>query len=385
MAPEVLILTIGKYPHLGGKSVHINYLEKLLPQYNISTKIVSFSDLNPLERNICHLPRLFSNLALDFTLRRFFLARKLCHNDYKKDHPLYLIQDTPAYPLAKDKPFILTIHGSAADEYASKKDIKKNSSSYKKLLREEVLAAQKASAVITVDTNLKNQIIARSHIDSSKVTVLKNAVDSELFSPPVNKSSCKRQLGFNSDDYLTLVLRRLVPKNGVKYAIMALALLQQKQVKLLIAGDGPEKTSLERLVSSYNLKDQVIFWGAVPHEKTPSLLQAADLALIPSVPHANVIEATSISALEAMACSLPIIASSIGGLVELLAPDAAYLIPPNDSQALARAWQQMIDNPELASTFARKARAKVLQEYSLTEWAKTYTELIANCLGGGSH
>ncbi len=384
MAQKILILTIGKYPHLGGKSVHIDNLEKLLPKHSIAPRVVSFSDLGLLEKSICSLPRLFSNLSLDFSLRRFFLAQKLRLIDPKKDCPLYLVQDTPAYPLAKDKPFILTIHGSAADEYASQKEIEKNSPTYLKLLHEEISAAQKASAVITVDTNLKNQIMARSHIDSSKVTVLPNAVDSNLFYPPLDKSSLKKQLGFSSDDYLTLVLRRLVPKNGVKYAILALSLLQRQQVKLLIAGEGPEKASLERLVSSLNLNEQVIFWGAVPHEKTPRLLQAADLALIPSIPDRNVIEATSISALEAMASSLPIIASSIGGLVELLAPDLGLLIPPKNSEALSKAWRQMIDNPKQALAFGSRARQKVLQEYSVTKWCKTYAKLIANCLRGDS-
>ena len=157
---------------------------------------------------------------------------------------------------------------------------------------------------------------------------------------------------------------------------MALAKLQQKNVKLVVAGDGPERKSLEELVAQLHLEDQVVFLGAIQHHRTPELLRCADLCLIPSVPDQNVVEATSISALEAMAMALPVVASGIGGLKELLEGGAGVLVPPADPEALAAAWKNIIDNPVFVESLCVKARAKVLQEYSLDKWIGTYIDLI---------
>jgi len=292
--------------------------------------------------------------------------------------PLFLVQESSSFQLAEyaGKPFILTVHGSSCDEYASSKAIPFGGRSYKKLLQEEIEAAKRAAFVITVDTNLKNQILERSHIDGSKVTVLPNTVDTDVFSPEMNKKAQKEALGLNPSDFVTVVVRRLVPKNGVQFAILALAKLQQKNVKLVVAGDGPERKSLEELVAQLHLEDQVVFLGAIQHHRTPELLRCADLCLIPSVPDQNVVEATSISALEAMATALPVVASGIGGLKELLEGGAGVLVPPADPEALAAAWKNIIDNPVFGESLGVKARAKVLQEYSLDKWIGTYIDLI---------
>ncbi|MDD4263297.1 MAG: glycosyltransferase family 4 protein [Firmicutes bacterium] len=384
----ILITTIGKYPHLGGKSVHINSLEQLMSKYSdgeFEPTVLSFSDLRTFSQMICSSPRVFSNIPLDFALRRAFLLNKLKKIDLT-DMPVMLIQDSPAFLLAKkvSKPFILTIHGSSADEYASKKDIVFGDSNYRKLLQEEIDAAKKASFVITVDTNLKNQIIARSHIDSSRVISLPNTVDPQVFYPAKNKAEFKKAHGYSSKDFVTVLTRRLVPKNGVHIAILALALLDRPNVKLVIAGDGKERESLNELVLKLNLEGQVRFLGALEHQKTPDLLKCADLCLLPSIPDQNVIEATSISALEAMASSAPIIASNIGGLKELLDKEAGLLVKPNDAEALKAAWQTIIDNPELGDSLGKRARKKVLEEYSMEIWIKTYLNLIRQTIKEGT-
>lgn len=376
---QLLILTIGKYPHIGGKSTHIETLNKTLPRFNLIPKIISFSSISPVKRGISVLPRLFTNISLDFAIRRHFLQSQI-NKLSLKDFPIMLVQDTPSYPLSQIKhnkrPFILTLHGSAADEYASKKEIQPHDKVYKQLLNEEIEAAQKAFAVITVDTNLKNQLEARSKIDEKKVIVLPNTVDTAEFYPPLNKDAAKRAFGFCETSNIAVVIRRLVPKNGVEYAIRALGLLERDDIKLVIAGDGQEMAFLKKLVLELSLKNKVVFLGPIPHSKTKKLLQAADIALLPSIPDRNVIEATSISALEAMASSLPIIASSIGGLKELISPDVGLLVPPKSPEAIKEAWEILLNNPDYAKELGIKARARVLEKYSLENWSKTYVELI---------
>lgn len=381
---KILIITIGKYPHIGGKSTHIDTLLRLLPNEGIYPEVLSLSAISPLKQRIAYFPRTFRNLSLDFSLRRYFLKKELNKKYPQSEYPVVLIQDSPAYLLAQNRPFIFTLHGSACDEYVSQKTITKANKSYSILLNEEKEAAQKASFVITVDSNLKKQIMERSGITENKVVALPNTVDTSVFSPVEDKDkrAIRKELGLPEEANICLVLRRLVPKNGVKFAIEALSLLNRPEAMLIIAGDGPERTLLEDLVEKLNLKEKVCFLGSVEHSRVPQLLQAADLSLVPSVPDFGVVEATSIGALEAMASALPVIASDIGGLTELLSPDAGILVPPKDPKAIKDAWESLLNDKELALEYSKRARLKVETDFSPQKWAKTYANLINLTLKG---
>ena len=105
-----------------------------------------------------------------------------------------------------------------------------------------------------------------------------------------------------------VVPRRLFPKNGVEYFVRALPLiLQEMDVEAVLIGDGPERERLEALAGSLGVSDRVDFLGKRAHAEMPGLLSSGDLAVIPSL-----MEATSVAALEAMACELPVLASQCG-------------------------------------------------------------------------
>ncbi len=381
MATKILILSIGRYPHIGGKSTHIDLLKQLLPLAGFEPTVLSLSSLSPLKRNLANAPRFWGNITVDFALRRYYLKQMLNKMYPLEEFPLVLLQDTPAFPLC-DRPFILTLHGSAPDEYASLGTIKPESRAYEKLLAEEIAALKSAQAIIAVDSNLKNQIISRASLPESKVTILPNTVDTTLFRPGTNKEQLKKEHGFLPEESLAIILRRLVPKNGVGYGIQALALLGRPNVKLIIAGDGPERPTLKKLTKTLGLEKQVLFLGSVSRERATQLLQIADVAIVPSVPDHNVIEATSISALEAMATGLPVIASSIGGLSELFSCQEGILVPPRNPEAIKTAWASILDDPSQAQSLGQKALAKVKKEYANEPWLSKYTTIIGRVLKG---
>ena len=91
-------------------------------------------------------------------------------------------------------------------------------------------------------------------------------------------------------------------------------------VEAVIVGDGPERDNLETLAASLELGRRVEFLGARRHDEMPGLLSSAELAVFPSL-----IEATSVAALEAMACELPVAASNVGGLPEIVDSDVGGL------------------------------------------------------------
>jgi len=98
------------------------------------------------------------------------------------------------------------------------------------------------------------------------------------------------------------------------------------------------------------------------------------------VPDHNVIEATSISALEAMATGLPVVASSIGGLSELFSCQEGILVPPRDPEAIKTAWVSLLEDPVLAQSLGQKAIAKVRKEYANEQWLSKYTTIISRVL-----
>ena len=108
--------------------------------------------------------------------------------------------------------------------------------------------------------------------------------------------------------------------------------LSHVDVELVVIGDGPEREALERLSAGLGVTERVAFVGARPHSQMPAWLSSADLAVFPSL-----MEATSVAALESMACQLPVAASRVGGLPEIVNDDVGALFEPGRVDSLAQA------------------------------------------------
>lgn len=156
-----------------------------------------------------------------------------------------------------------------------------------------------------------------------------------------------------------LVPRRLFPKNGVEHFVRALPLiLEETEVEAVFIGDGPQRQELERLAVELGVHDHTDFLGKRTHQEMPGILSSGTLAVIPSL-----MEATSVAALEAMACELPVAASRVGGLPEIVDDSVGVLFEPGDPQDLARAVTGLLRNPDLAA-IGRRGRARVVESWS---------------------
>jgi len=161
----------------------------------------------------------------------------------------------------------------------------------------------------------------------------------ERFRPPSPPRTCSR------DGTVTvLYLGRLEQRKGVARLLRAMALLrpQAPHVRVRIAGDGPERATLERLAGELDLSG-VEFLGYVPGEELPALLHSADIFCAPST-HA---ESFGIVLIEAMAAGLPIIAAANAGYAEVLGNHPGnLLVPPGDARALAGALATLLLSPD---------------------------------------
>lgn len=196
--------------------------------------------------------------------------------------------------------------------------------------------------------------VARAIEPGSTVEALTNGVETRLFrrtapalSPPPEG---RRRM---------LVPRRLFQKNGVEHLVRAMpAIVEHVDAEAVLIGDGPERPRLEALAAELGVSDRVIFLGSRPHADMPGLLSSGDLAVFPSL-----MEATSVAALEAMACEVPVAASRVGGLPEIVDDSVGTLFEPADPASLARAVVELLQGGQL-STLGVAARRRVVEQWS---------------------
>jgi glycosyltransferase involved in cell wall biosynthesis len=167
-----------------------------------------------------------------------------------------------------------------------------------------------------------------------------------------------------------IVPRRLFPKNGVEYFVRALPLLAEAvDVEAVLVGDGPERERLEALARELGVADRVTFLGARPNAEMPALLSSAELAVFPSL-----MEATSVAALESMACELPVAASDVGGLPEIVGDGVGALFRPADPADLARVVAGLLARPDLRA-LGREGRRRVVGRWSNARLAARHLEI----------
>ena len=193
--------------------------------------------------------------------------------------------------------------------------------------------------------------------------VVPNGVDATLFRPRPREQA-RTQLGLN-DGPILVSAGRLNVEKGMHHAVRALGALGTDfpRATLIVVGDGEERTPLEQLASSLGLGQRVIFAGAQPHEVVAKYLAAADLFLFPT----ERAEAAPVVLPQAMACAVPVIASEIGGIPEVVrrSGENGLLVPPGDVRALAEAIRALLRDESLRQRLGQAARQRVLVHYTV--------------------
>lgn len=166
-----------------------------------------------------------------------------------------------------------------------------------------------------------------------------------------------------------LFVGRLVERKGVRYLIQATALLRQRQSVIIdIVGSGPELPALQKLTAELGLEGTVRFHGSVPQEQLEELYARCDLFVLPAVIDAKGdTEGLGVVLIEAMTCKKPVVASAVGGITDLVIDGKTGLtVPPADPEALARAIERLLENPELARKLAQGGYEHIQRNYSWT-------------------
>lgn len=194
-----------------------------------------------------------------------------------------------------------------------------------------------------------------------KVSVIGNGVDANLFRQG-DRRKARELLGLPSDATIILSIGRLIELKGFHLIIEACSRLDREKVVLVIVGDGPERKSLERLAESLHLGDRVHIVGSVANDSLPTWYQAADIFALASSREGwpNVL-------CEAQACGLPVVATKVCGITEIIQSDELGLLVEERSAeglraGLERAISTTWDRPLIASVGRTRTWDQVSEE-----------------------
>lgn len=359
---KVLMVYADPYPHIGGLSTHMELLGKGLQKMGIRVEYLSQSSLPKPVRMLLAKPvrvlnRLCKGLGSVYSLylsTLVFSAVLLVKThrektDFIDAHHISSAISAGFAGKPRGVPVILTVHTYTAFELESAGLLVKNSAFERIVLRHEMKAYESADHIVTVDNRLKEYLLGLG-IEREKIDVMFNPVDTEVFKPRSGESEYRRSYGIPEGKLVVLCPRRLARKNGVVYPVLAAKLLRQRIEDFVIvyAGDGEQRGEIERLVKESALEGKVLFLGFIDHVRMSLLYNAADIVVIPSISSEGLEEATSISALEAMSSGVPVIATRIGGLKDLITDGFnGILVDERNEKSLADAIYRLAKDRKL--------------------------------------
>lgn len=381
--PSVVLVTSWLYPHVGGVSSHIQLLSRKL---GISdSEVISFRQIEvpsesrvkwALQRMRWHAHKMLNVETI--SLHAAALTSLLSTLRYEIVHCHDAMATWAALRargrFGKQFKIVSTIHGPVS-RHMIEAGFTAESPDVKKVEKYEREAWAGCDLIIAVDTT-QHDIAIEQGADVRKIRIIPNAVDCTVLERQVKVLPLAR----SESRAWAFVPRRLSPKNGIEYAIRAIAMMKQPP-RLLIAGNGPEREKLMDLSDELGVGHLVNFLGALDHEIMMPMMASADVVLVPSIPIHGIVEATSIAAIEAMAIGRPVIASEIGGLRELIQNGVnGILVPPASPQELAKAIENLLSSPQLRHSIGDSAKRSVLEKFSSELWFSRHLAAYSEAL-----
>ena len=236
---------------------------------------------------------------------------------------------------------------------------------------------QSPATIVTTSEHIRNKLIDELGLNPDGVVSIPTGVDESLFSS--NESlereaeMIKAKLATKGNLFNVVMVSTLRSWKGHKYVVEALADLPN--VRLLVVGDGPQELALKRLADKLGVLDRVEFFGFQPDVR-PYLL-ASHLFIQPS--YAN--EGVSQSLLQAAAMGLPIVASDIGGLNEVIRDRyTGILIEPKSSESIKGALQELENSLDFRHQLAAAGKTYVLENYGALKMSERMLEVMQSAV-----
>ncbi|MBI3248596.1 MAG: glycosyltransferase [Deltaproteobacteria bacterium] len=213
-------------------------------------------------------------------------------------------------------------------------------------------------------------------IAAQKTHVISNGVDPDRFADIAPNDAIKKELGLSPDHRVVSMIVRLEPAKDVSTFLRAAALVAQRRpdVSFLIVGGGSQQNELEREAAQLGLHGRLVFTGL--RRDVPRLLSISDVSALSSLK-----EGMSNTIMESMAAGKPMVATQVGGNVELIVDgETGFLVPPRNPEAFADALHKLLADPDGARRMGKRAQERIIQLFSaealVAKTERLYDELV---------
>ena len=223
--------------------------------------------------------------------------------------------------------------------------------------------------------SVKHDLVRHERVPADRVRVLYGCAESSAADAD-GRAALRRELGCAQTDPIIGCVGRLVPEKQYPVLVQAFAQLARRRpaARLAIVGDGPERGRIAREIAAHQLADRVHLLGR--RRDAGTLVGGFDVFAL-----ASRIEGLPIAVVEAMMAGVPVVATDVAGLPELIRHGhTGWLVPVHDAGALAAAMLRYLDDPDLARTMAGRAQADARARFLPSRYAEELVELYRDLL-----
>jgi glycosyltransferase involved in cell wall biosynthesis len=238
----------------------------------------------------------------------------------------------------------------------------------------EISMWKRSDSIIAVTSGIKQHLV-KFQIDESKINVIENGANTDLFKP-IDKSIARDKVSLDQKYKYVCFVGNLAPWQGVEFLIKAspLILKEYTDIRFLIVGDGIMKKEWMQIAEDLGISDKFIFTGSVPYEMTHVYINASDVCVVPKKPLKS--GYSPLKLYEYMACGRPIIATRTDGFELLEEMNAGILINPENPVDFANSILTLLDNPELMTNMGSNGRKYIVENHS---WDSVARKVLQVC------
>ncbi|WP_082943139.1 glycosyltransferase family 4 protein [Kocuria sp. ICS0012] len=257
---------------------------------------------------------------------------------------------------------------------------------YERRLARELDCMQSVDLVLTIGESMREELISRG-IAPNKIGLIPNGVDCDRFQPRRKDQELAKSLGVGSAPTFGYVSNMDHHRESQETLIRATAHLaaRGRPDHCVLVGDGPRRHNLEHLAEDLGVQERVHFTGRVDHSSIHRYYSLIDTFVVPRIAERAATYVTPLKPFEAMAMGLPLVVSSLPGLVEIAdPPHRGWAFPPGDAGALSRVLEQIADNPQDREKRASAGLSWVRQERQWNHNGPRYVEYFDALTGRDS-
>ncbi len=254
---------------------------------------------------------------------------------------------------------------------------------------------RRLDAVVAIAESQRDHLVADEGLDPKNLVVIHNGVDAERFRPrPEARSAARAALGIAPDEVAVGIVASLTPEKGHALLVEAVARIASPvdrpdasmagapsagaasappRLRLLIIGEGPERAAIESAIARAGLSSRATLLG-LRRDLDAAVYPALDIQALVSHPFR---ETLPISLMEGMACGLPVIATRVGSVADLVADnETGTLVAPGDADALAAALSALARDSARRAALGRAGRKRIVARFSLDRMVESYASLF---------